>query len=511
MTRKGGGTCRVYNLELIGETVRDAAVQAEEIEKNKGRAMTPVPAAPPADAEADAVVEDAEAEAAAMDEAAAEADAEAAADEPLAIDNLYHEDFDHSSSEVRRLAKELKQRQYEEQISREMERRIAEAAQRREAAFHEMYTRVSKGMDGDDGIVAEINAQLDRHDAMKQKKKEGLHAEWTEQVFGHVQGQIEEKLAARSIEEIETRLRAQATAFLETVNIKSSNPKAGVYRDIIMESDYDPFTWKAHTIKASTAGMEDPIKRDVLKTVREKAEIGLLEEQLTGGRETLRVVMWDKLDSTPYGHFTEADGTLTSDVDPDALEKHGRSLGSVRGKSTVTFNDFEFPKGKAAVDAELPKGKGMVEVPPKPGQRSDGLFTVLNHRKPEITNHELRKQGETMGDRWLAAKGKKSVTVELDHSGRQDLFDLVNHTCYNRPELTGGDQWLEYKGKGRADPPTIPGRKDLFDVINQRQIDKTNKELQLMGHTMGDAWLEAKGKKFVEAPKPEPSTDPWVD
>ena len=48
------------------------------------------------------------------------------------------------------------------------------------------------------------------------------------------------------------------------------NAKAGVFRDVILESDYDPLSALGHTFRIDTRQIEDPIKRDLTKTKKEK-------------------------------------------------------------------------------------------------------------------------------------------------------------------------------------------------------------------------------------------------
>ena len=65
-------------------------------------------------------------------------------------------------------------------------------------------------------------------------------------------------------------------------------------------------------------------------------------------------------------------------------------------------------------------------------------------------------------------KGKLIVPGPEQLRGRKDLFDVVQHTCHLNPGTTGGDLWLEARGKQRpAGPEERRGRKDLAEVLHQ--------------------------------------------
>ena len=66
-----------------------------------------------------------------------------------------------------------------------------------------------------------------------------------------------------------------------------------------------------------------------------------------GGKDTLPVQLWasGKIEGTPHGRFSKMMGSSSS------------GKGNPTSRSTVVFDDFNFPVGEAALDAELPKGK----------------------------------------------------------------------------------------------------------------------------------------------------------
>ena len=87
----------------------------------------------------------------------------------------------------------------------------------------------------------------------------------------------------------------------------------------------------------------DPLKLELHNTQEGKPK------QPRGGRHTLSVTMWDKLDSTPYGRFNQM---------PPAAPPAERAP-----TSKVRFDHYNFARGPEAVALEYPKGKRVVPPP----------------------------------------------------------------------------------------------------------------------------------------------------
>ena len=79
-----------------------------------------------------------------------------------------------------------------------------------------------------------------------------------------------------------------------------------MFRDIIIESDYDPLHWRESTLKYSS-NVEDPIKRELTKQCNDREGVGGKGNGIPGARTKpiLDVKMWDKLDATPHGKAAE--------------------------------------------------------------------------------------------------------------------------------------------------------------------------------------------------------------
>lgn len=91
-----------------------------------------------------------------------------------------------------------------------------------------------------------------------------------------------------------------------------TNEKVGVYRDIIIEGDYNPLESRGAAIRVPTKDLEDPLKRDMLRVHKENMELGLVDmlKGTTLGKDTFSCEWWDKTHATPYGYDVNQDGTL---------------------------------------------------------------------------------------------------------------------------------------------------------------------------------------------------------
>ena len=227
-----------------------------------------------------------------------------------------------------------------EKARREAERRIQENAKRRELQFNEMFANVQNGIDRKSGILKEVDQLVEQSDRSKDKRARALYQSWNEQVYSNIQKQIQDQLSALTTEEIEARLNRKYDAFLQ-----ASNQKAGVFMNGNQSTTAaGPATGggltgaggtggagagggslphqagasdKLATIKVSTAKLNDPLKRSLLKIKEEKSIItkgrspisDQQKEQL--GRECLDTRLWGEGSSTPPPMATSPRSTTT--------------------------------------------------------------------------------------------------------------------------------------------------------------------------------------------------------
>ena len=128
-----------------------------------------------------------------------------------------------------------------------------------------------------------------------------MYKEWEEQVFNKIQRRVCSRVDARSSTDIEREKQALYQEFLD-----ATNRKDGLFRDIIIESDYDPLNWREESLKYSGA-VEDPVKRELTRMANDREGIGGKGAGITAARskEILDVKMWDKLEATPHGKAAE--------------------------------------------------------------------------------------------------------------------------------------------------------------------------------------------------------------
>lgn len=127
----------------------------------------------------------------------------------------------------------------------------------------------------------------------------------------------------------------------------------------------DPLEPNKRCIKAKTGFLKDPVKIDAQKAAAEGAMLGPgaasgpKHKQLC--KETLDVQLWasGQIEATPYGTFAKI---MSKKGGADSGGAEGANSRSATMRSSVTFDHFDFPRGKAAIDKEMPRGKRIHPV-----------------------------------------------------------------------------------------------------------------------------------------------------
>lgn len=99
---------------------------------------------------------------------------------------------------------------------------------------------------------------------------------------------------------------------------------------------------RQHTLRIPTGDIQDPVKRDLEKSQREREQLmpTRLRSPPVAGKETLNTVLWDKLESTPHGHHMDRDGNyVTKALTPEEL---------LLRRSDVVFDDYNVATGDHA-------------------------------------------------------------------------------------------------------------------------------------------------------------------
>lgn len=154
--------------------------------------------------------------------------------------------------------------------------------------------------------------------------------------------------------------------------LHTTNTKLGVFRDVIIEADYNPLLVHKHTIQIPTSDIVDPVKKDMLKPQLERTLMGFTQSPTPLGKATLDASMWDDLHihATPYGHCVDKTGQYI--VRPMS----GASM-ALR-KSHIPMDHYTYPRGNEYAAAEMPKGKAVPPGPEMIRGRKD-LFDVMQN------------------------------------------------------------------------------------------------------------------------------------
>lgn len=232
--------------------------------------------------------------------------------------------------------------QREEQ--QKIQERLVANKRRQEAAFEKMYRDLMAGKE----LTNQVDKLLELQDIADRQKREQMFTEWEENVFNPITHSITQQLDSVGHDTLSRLRREEYDKFL-----KAANGKQGLFLDIVLENDYDPFVPNARRIKSKTGKLHDPMKRVLTKTEEEKSMVdrSKFEEVKKPGRETLDVRQWHtgKIEATPHGHFAMM---MNQPLEGDAKLKAAKLT-----RSKVTMDHFNVAVGDEVVRSEFPRGK----------------------------------------------------------------------------------------------------------------------------------------------------------
>ena len=232
---------------------------------------------------------------------------------------------------------------------------IERAAAERERRFQADFEEVLEGLEGR-GIRGEMDELLRDYDECRLESKKDLCDDWNKNVYEAIRRPIREAVEEIGISEIKRRNREASDAYMKT-----TSEKGGVFLDVVIESDYDPFAKsKSGSIRVRPK-IRDPLVGADERDVRELQAAGKRVTRVREpGKETLNATLWGAVESTQYGHFekvtTAEGGQLTDPKKAAGFSK--------RNQARIPMDHFGFDRGVAAVLAENPIGKRTVMAPP---------------------------------------------------------------------------------------------------------------------------------------------------
>jgi len=204
--------------------------------------------------------------------------------------------------------------------------------------------RMLKHIAHEQEFVEQLDEQLLLRERAKYRRQTQLYKEWNERVYETIQAQIDEQLASLRTEDLSTRRRQLMEEYIRV----STQKRYGLYRDIIIESEYDPLVAHQKLLKYKMSDQQDPLKLEI-----NNADLGKAKRAL--GRATLSATMWDRLHSTPYGRFDRIAPT------PSALNPNF---------SRVHFEHYNVSHDPETLQREFPRGKRVVFDGPQRATRS---------------------------------------------------------------------------------------------------------------------------------------------
>lgn len=256
-------------------------------------------------------------------------------------------------------ARELMAASYHK-TAQETKRNVEKAMKHNKEKKQKKFLHLSKDIDDCLDFLDAVDKNLSLHEEAELNKVKRQFGEWNTTVHGKIQDNISSKLNSK---DYKTMLKEKNDDYQKFLDI--TNKKSAIFRDIIIESEYDPLEPNRRAIKANTGKLRDPTLHVLQKTID---EMEMLDPEYKsgekGGRYTLPIGMWasGQIEATPHGRF----GKMMASANNE--EKRKRAP-----KSKIVFDEYNFARGKEVTDAEMPRGK-------KP-QVSTGLstFTRVMH------------------------------------------------------------------------------------------------------------------------------------
>lgn len=238
-----------------------------------------------------------------------------------------------------------------EVLKKEMERRAKEISNSKERDFEE---RFQQFRERNQTLVREVDGAIRADEAWRKRKKERLYNEWISKVFQPMQDQLSERINSMSDSEIEEKRRFMFECFLQESNKKAN----GLFRDIIIESDYDPLAQaeSATVTYARASNKDDPTKNRGTRELADPLVRGLLQESMEDDRrgkykrDFVPVEMWDRMEATPHGRYNKK-----QEKKPDFNRSH------------VSMNHYCVPSGAEGLalvrQENSVKGKRVISGP----------------------------------------------------------------------------------------------------------------------------------------------------
>lgn len=195
-----------------------------------------------------------------------------------------------------------------------------------------------------------VDKALQLHDEAQRTKARRQFEDWNANVHGKIQGIITSQVNAMDQKQLNALKNSDYAKFLDI-----TNRKAAIFRDIIIESEYDPLEPNRRVVKAAPGKLKDPTLLVIQKGIDEASmldiEPGKARARVRTGKDTLPVEQWasGKIEATPHGRFAKM-----MDISKNSSQRNAKM------QSKVVFDHYSYPVGKEALDSEMPLGKKII-------------------------------------------------------------------------------------------------------------------------------------------------------
>ena len=194
---------------------------------------------------------------------------------------------DRVKMEMLKEAKKQETEAFFQKIKENTERIRVRKQEKSEKKFQDLWNDI---LEERQTFLRDINEKLAAYEEGDERKRQQIYEEWCEKVFDPIQNQIDNHLASIPFEETQRKRRMKFEEYLNRLNHKQKN-NGGVFRDIVLEDEYDPFELHKETFKYKPKKPSDQASAKQSHQLRKQ--------------DMLNVAQYDKLDATPFGHYSK--------------------------------------------------------------------------------------------------------------------------------------------------------------------------------------------------------------
>ena len=252
-------------------------------------------------------------------------------------------------------------RRVELETKRSIEKSIKTRRERESKKFEELCDDI----EGAKILLDSIDEEIELGKEATRNKTRRQYEEWNKNVHGKIQEEIAKRMDAKDYKTLNRERNSDYEKFLDI-----TNRKAAIFRDTIIESEYDPLEPNRRSIKAKTGRLKDPTLMILQKHDDESGMLVSKKEKKNYGRDSLNVELWasGQIEATPYGRFNKMMG-ISDSGSPEVSGAQSSGQISSTMRSTVSFDHFNYPRDKNSLDAERPKGKRIIGPHKDPKER----------------------------------------------------------------------------------------------------------------------------------------------